>query len=218
LKERQSNYPLIEIAGPIDSGKKHLSQMVASKIGAYVLNFPLFGADSYTANILLKTLTNNPEELEINPEWYIHLYVSHLYESKNLINNLLKEMPVVVTNYTGAFRVWSTCLNINMKQFMAGFTVNLPKPTRSYCINTKLFSDNLNIKLSSEFIRKYNKNILGTINKTAKSVIVEDSKFLRVQFNNALDVICSDLKKNFDLEINDMINFDSRFFAPKGVR
>ena len=221
LPSRKTPYPLIEIVGQIDCGKKYMSQMLASKIGGYSLNFPLLGSDTPISNLLLKTLAQCPEKLEANPHWWIHVYIANIYESKKLIENLLKEMPVITVNYINAFRVWSKCLGLNMPQFINGFTVDLPKTDRVYCLGLDSWTQphtNMKVNLSYGLTTKFNRSILATAKQHAHLIRMSDTedKFRHIMFNKALLSICLDLKADFGVEYNDLIKFTQSYFAPKG--
>ena len=222
FQNRKKSHPLIEIVGQIDCGKKYISQMLASKIGGYCLNFPLLGSDAPISNLLLKSLTMHPEKLESNPHWWVHTYIASIYESKKLIENLLEEMPVVTVNYITAYRVWSKCLGLNMPQFMSGFTVDLPRTDRVYCLSLDGWNQphtNMKVNLSYGFTSKYNRSILGTARQHAHLVKMSDTedKFRHIMFNKALHTICQDLEQDFDVQFNDLINFSQLYFTPKGI-
>ena len=124
-KKKKENI-LIEILGQIDCGKKEIGDLVAKKLGATYLSFPLlFNLDSPTASILRNALIHSPRVLEANPQWWAHIYMAHLQEVKDKINAALEHGPVVVTNYVMAFRVWARAASFDIDTCYIGFTAGL---------------------------------------------------------------------------------------------
>jgi hypothetical protein len=129
-KEPKSSNPLIEIMGPIDIGKTPIAQLVAKRINATLVSFPVLDPFSVTGRGLLSSLSTNARGLEQQPNWWAHMYAANFYENISRVESALERGPVVITNYTNSFICWMKALNVDVSKFIT----NLPPPSISYVL------------------------------------------------------------------------------------
>jgi hypothetical protein len=226
MKNRKVKKPvIIELLGPIDVGKKYIAQLVARRINGTFISFPkIFSPDDFQNGVsphLIKLLTSSPKQLERNPEWWAHLYIASIYEYKQTIEKAVLEGPVILTNYINSYRIWMKSIGLeNFNQSFSGFTKNLPKPNIIYYVNGEAWKQpntNLNINLSPEVVFKINSSLKFTCNTGARKVDLDwfDSKFTHAAINKTSKLITNDLKKNFKLDVNELVLYTSENFLPK---
>jgi hypothetical protein len=198
-------YPLIEILGPIDIGKKKIASLIARRLLGVHFSFPTFSTKSSTSMALFERYTKDTVFLENNPQWWAHIYIANLYESLEVIKSSLEKMPVVVTNYVFSYKAWNSSLGVDMAHFLDGFTVDLPQPNIGYCLDgpTIESADNLDVNLSYYFKETYRKSILASRDKRIKHLKIAPSKFIHMACNRTAMAITDDLKQKYNLPINE---------------
>lgn len=137
------NYPLIEICGQIDSGKRFIAQMVARRIAAKVIYLPHLSQLSPITKAVLAGMSN-PDSIVKNPAQWCHLYGAQIYEVKELIEHTLTQRPVIVTNYTNGFRGWIQGLGVKYRDSY-GWCEGLPRPNKCFVILGEKWSSPTNI-------------------------------------------------------------------------
>jgi len=192
----EKTYPLIELVGQIDCGKKAIAPLLAKRIYGTYLTFPCLNPESFTGRALIAALTTSPRELEKNPGWWFHLYSANLFEFKDQLNGLLKLMPVVVTNYLIGMRTWANATGIDMDHFLKGFSTGLPNTTKAYSIIGSPWDTpgNLRSNFSSEFQFRVNRNMANPHDKrVTKHFIPQD-----ISRSNQLNTIVRELATDID--------------------
>ena len=188
--------PIIEITGYPDCGKKLVAELVAKRIGAYTVHFPILDLTSFTGNALLHCITTKPKVLEQEPLWWSHLYAANLQEKRELIIGLQKLSPVVVVNYVTGAKIWAKATGIKK---LTSFFGDLPVPIKSYGLygptietpgNTpNNFSRKLISSIQSSVLRKTDPNYI--------LVKMEPSTRLWETLNNAAIKISGDIKERY---------------------
>lgn len=218
--KKKSTYPLIEIIGQVDCGKKEIAELVAKKINGKYFSFPfLFNLESQTATILRQNMLNQPRVLENSPHWWIHIYAAHMYEYKKLIEMYLEIGPVVVTNYVMSFRVWARALNIDIDNY-SGFTAGLPQPNCAFSIvgEKNIGYRNLDIDFSPALTLSIDRAIHFLSDKRVLKKIdgIVKGQGKVTSFNQAAEKICSILEKKYKLFVAKHIKFETGVFPNKG--
>jgi len=221
LEKKDSNpFPLIELCGPIDIGKKYVGQLLAKRIHGHYVGFPIVGAMGPANRILIKALLTDTNNLEKNLYWWAHIYIASLYESAHFIENLNKEMPVIVSNWTNSFRTWFGSCGLNMPHFYNGFTADLPKPTKVYVLDGENWADtqgNLVATFNPELVQHINSSFrsLHRMGGPKKISLYDKDKFRHIAINKAVDTIVRDLKQYYKIVVNPSMNYTIKSFPPK---
>lgn len=206
LKEKPPKLnPLIEIIGTLDIGKTPVAQLIAKRIGASFISFPILDPTTLTGRGLLHSLSTNPKGLELNPYWWAHIYAANMYEQATKIRDLLKSGPVVVTNYTLAYEAWMRPLGINTTSFIA----ELPSPAIAYLLSGDKIVDTPKpiFQFSSEFQVKLRRALsTRSFDKRIRKVILADffSKYSHTYVNNLSVAISSDINKKYNCKLNEL--------------
>lgn len=218
-KEDQVKFPLIEILAPIDCGKTPIAKLVARKLSGYYFSFPVLDPQSMTGRILLTSLVNNVEAIEAQPHWWSHIYAAHLYEQKEKLESLLEEGPVVVTNYTLAYRAWMNSLGLDMTTNLAAFTQNLPKVNLAIALNSYIQFPSTQPKFNFSFNLK--NRISSSIQKLADSRVYKvrnedvDAPYLFQRANKLCSRIAALAALRYNLEVDEKCFYDKNSFGGK---
>jgi hypothetical protein len=204
LKEKpEKKHPLIEILGPIDIGKTPIAQLVAKRLKGTFIPFPVLDPSTITGRGLLASLTTMTRSLEAHPHWWAHIYAANLYEQKSKIEDCLAKGPVVVTNYTVAYKLWMNILGVNTD----GFVGDMPAPNSTFYLygdpitptnRPKFdFSPELNIRMK--------RALTYTPDIRARRIILTDyySPFTHVFINNICVSITSCLRDKFGCKVDE---------------
>ena len=222
LKTKKKTFPLIEILGQVDVGKKEIADLVSRKLSGTVLSFPfLFNLDSPTARILRASLIHYPRKLEANPMWWAHIYAAHLYEYKKQIEIALEHGPVVVTNYVMSFRVWARAASIDIDSYFDGFTAGLPQPNCAFSIIGEKNEGyrNLDIDFSPSLILSIDRAMHFLSDKRVLKKIdgIVKGQPKTFSFNQSAEKICNILERKYKLHVMNHIKFDPGSFPNKGA-
>ena len=115
-------HPIIEICGGVDCFKTEIAALLAKRIDAVFLSFPILAYHSSVGQAWLKSPA---ADLRLNQFLYLSLVQSFAAPIKKA--SLLQ--PVVLVNYTSAIRGWSSVL-LDDKEF--GSKLDVPKPDHVY--------------------------------------------------------------------------------------
>lgn len=157
-KEVRTNYPVLEITGNVDIGKRVVANLVSKRLGAALYYFPNLDITTHTGRTLVSTLTSKPEMLEANPYWWLYISTANILEKHAEIQEVRTTRPVVVCNYTSSMRGWFRALGIDANQFWA-VTRPLKKADKTYCIVSETpicKSTNMSFNHSPELIKEVN--------------------------------------------------------------
>lgn len=216
LKPRQTKeIPLIEIMGPIDVGKTVVAQLVARRLQATLLTFPILDPYTMTGRALLASLTNSPKGLESNSQWWFHIYAANLYEQQQKIKTALESGPVVVTNYIFAYRIWAKAMGLDI----SSFTVGLPDPDIAYLLsgNEVVPTDRPKFDFSPEFVSRIRRGIMHPADSRIYKVNLQEvhSKFYHMTINNAACTITDHVQEKFDCSVMEDALFTQDCFLRK---
>ena len=218
LKEKPAKiHPLVEILGPIDIGKTPIAQLVARRVKGHFISFPVLDPTTITGRGLLASLTTMPRGLEANPHWWAHIYAANLYEQSSRITQLLEKQPVIVTNYTLAYKTWMRILGLNI----SNFTTSLPEPNIAYLLygDPIVPSSRPIFDFSPEFSYRVKRNVgLGySIDSMVRKVILSDfeSKFPHVCVNNVATAITANLRTKFKCRVDETELYTADSFLKK---
>lgn len=194
LEDKPQKYPLIELGGFVDVGKRHTACLVATRLMGHVLEFPIFNAmGSVPGTALLAAVSTRADELVENPQWWAHLYAANLYEHKPALMQRLAEAPCVVVNYTNSFRLWTktSTLRHNTHTSLEGFVDGLPKPDMFFLLKGKSWNPPGNTPQGFDDAFLQRLHFRMSCNRTAQHVQMDDyeSKFRHVQINSAAEHI-----------------------------
>jgi hypothetical protein len=117
-------YPIIEICGGVDCYKTEIAALLAKRIGAVFLSFPILAYHSHVGQAWLKSPAT---DLRLNQFLYLSLVQSFAVQ----IRKASTLQPVVVVNYTSAIRGWSSVL-LDDKEF--GSKLDVPKSNHVYTV------------------------------------------------------------------------------------
>jgi hypothetical protein len=214
-QKKKTKYPLIEIGGTIDCGKRAIAQLVARKFVAVHIEFPIFNPPySASGTGLLEALTTRIQELERNPLWWCHMYAANLYESRDRLLSLLDRMPVVVTNYIHSFRIWAHAMNLDMTRFYHGYTIGLPAPNMFFCVQGQPWATpgNLPVKFSPQLKHKIDMGFRGTSLACHKMLLTDDrDRFRHIILNKAAQSIALKIKSKYP----DMQMIEGQLYGPQ---
>lgn len=199
-------FPLIEITGQPDIGKKLISSLVANKLHGHCIHFPTLKAESFTGRALLFSLAKQADALEKNVEWWAHIYAANLYESKYNIEGLRRDGPVIVLNYTTAFRTWSKAAGFSSREKLKNFTAGLEEPSVIYSLHGDHWEapGNFPNRFSSALLSRISLSMRMLGDKRVKIASYdEDVKFRHLQINEAASTIANDIASRYNLPIDD---------------
>lgn len=224
-KEVRTHYPVLEITGNVDIGKRVIASLVSKRLGAALYYFPNLDVTTHTGRTLLTTLSSKPDYLEKNPYWWLHISIANYLEKTAEIQEVCTKRPVVVCNYTSAMRGWFRGLNIEKHEFWA-LTRCLKKPDKTYCIVSPApicRSTNMTFNHSEELIREVNKYFTmrgeyDTKNTVTMRINPEDFKYTYQAVNSMALAISRHAKleyhipefKNFTMSPNTLISYKDK--------
>lgn len=212
LKKEKHQNPIIEISGAIDLGKTPIAQLIAKRIAATYISFPLLDPYSPTGRILLASLNNDPKKLEKNPNWWAHLYAANLYESKDKIAEAQARGPVVITNYTHAFKIWFNAFGLNVQSYVN----TLPATAVEYILTGHDQFPSLKPKFDFSLTTKESIKDSFLRSRMKKAVRVPLENFYhRAQHayaNNIACAITTNIKRKFHLEVDELMLYKPDIF------
>lgn len=216
LKDKpEKKFPLIEILGPIDVGKTFVAQLVARRLGAPFIPFPVLDPSTITGRGLLASLTTMARSLETYPQWWAHIYAANLYEQKTRIEAALMVGPVVVTNYTTAFKIWMNLLGVSIQ----GYVTEMPMPNASFCLyGDPIVSTNRpKFDFSPEFCFRIKKSLGSLVPGTARRVLLTDfySSYTHCYINNIVVAITENLRERFNCKVDSKELYSADCFLKK---
>lgn len=211
--------PLIEITGYPDTGKRLIADLVAKKLKGVALNFPVFDVTSFTGRALIVAIRRQPEKLIENPHWWAHLYAANLYEKIKEIDQYRADLPLIVTNYVTAFKIWARAAigkpDLNLKSF----TLDLPEPNLVYSVLGDPWETpgNVPFNLSTELLLHIRAGMRTVGDKRVKIAVSKDElKYRHTQINDVASLIANDVSKKYSLPINDSYEFTKEMLPLKG--
>lgn len=219
LRKKPSNRnPVIEILGCVDVGKTFIANLLARRILGTCITLPKFDPDSATGLALLKYLSEDPQHLERNPEWWAHIYAANIYEQKSKIVSALEAGPVIVTNYWMALRGWVSSTDANLETGLTGFSGGIPPPTIGYVVLGPRIERQFHIfspKFSPSFMLRVNMYMSRMGDKRCVKIHMQDSPLTHIRINKAVDEICEDLKNKFKINYDKTSNYTVNDFPKK---
>lgn len=197
-------FPLVEITGQIDCGKKSIASLVAKRIYGTHLTFPCLSPESFTGRALLAALSAQPRDLELNPGWWFHLYAANLFEFKDTLDRLTKIMPVVVTNYLIGMRAWANSTGLDMTHFLKGFSAGLPAPVKAYSIVGEAWDSpgNFKVNFSPEYQLRVNKSLSALTDKRVTKIQMPYGLPRFDQLNTICKTISADIDSRYKTGVN----------------
>lgn len=203
-RELPEPYPIIEILGPIDSGKKPVAQLVARRLVGTFRPFPVMNPTRPVGQALFNGILSHPEQLEAAPHWWAHLYAAELYEHQAELERLQAMGPVIVTNYLISFRIWARAAGIPSLQ---GWTSGLPEPRVAYSLVGPAWPapGNIPLKFSPELVERVNLAMVRPADKRVRKVEIDHEKMPHLFLNKAAAEITSDLHSRYSLPVQESI-------------
>lgn len=219
LKEKpEKKQPLIEILGPIDIGKTPIAQLVAKRLKAKFIAFPILDPSTITGRGLLASLTTMTRSLEAHPHWWAHVYIANLYEQKSKIEAALLEGPVVVTNYIISYKLWMGSLGVSTD----GFFSELPVPNAGYLLSGDPIvpTNKPKFDFSPEMVLKIKKVLSTSSDVRIRKIHFSDfySQFTHAHINNICVAITNNLQERFGCKIYEKELYLSDAFIRKKDR
>lgn len=190
LKEKsQQPNPLIEIQGPIDIGKTPIAQLVARRLKATFIPFPILDPYTVTGRALLSSLTQTPRGLESHPYWWAHIYAANLYEHCDKIRVALVSGPVITTNYVRSYILWMRSAGIDVE----GFIKDLPSVSMAFMLSglSSIPTTRPKFNFSPEFIYKVQRSMAHVEDKKSTRILLSsyENKFTHMFVNSiSIDV------------------------------
>lgn len=191
LKEPKP-FPLIEIVGPIDCGKKTLATLVARRLSGTTFIFPVLDMSTPLGKALTSAIISHPIAAEGLPGWWCHLYAAALYEQSHFLTGLKGIKPLVTVNYVVAARLWAKAAGLkNLK----GWTYGLPEPDITYTLVGPKWQNpgNIPVNFSEEFKARVDRSLAHPTDKRALRIVVDPLRNTHDFFNTAADLVCEDL-------------------------
>ena len=209
----EKTFPLIELIGTIDSGKKAVAQLLSRMLGGIHIEFPNLDLDSDVGRSLFSKLLNSPDWLEENPYWWVHMQCCGLLERREELELHLKSRPVVVTNYVTSTRIWAKA-SAEITS-LAGWTPSLPQPDEVFSIVGEPWSNPGNIPnhFSEELMARV--NLLMSHPRDIKVITMNVLPGRRMRHNSINDVtknIATQLHLKYGLTVN-TFGYDRESFA-----
>lgn len=219
LKEKSPKpYPLIEIMGSLDIGKTTVARLVARRLEATYVAFPVLDPYTLTGRALLASLTKTPKGLESNGLWWAHIYAANLIEQQDRITEALKTGPVVVVNYLWAFRIWMGILGIRVNEF----TFTLPSPDIGYVLfgPEPIPTDRPKFDFSIDFTTKLSRSMSHPKNQKTIKVLLSEFAHTstHIYVNNISAAITASVDRRFKCGVNEFEVYTSKDFLKKKDR
>ncbi len=209
-KQKPELHPVFEITGTIDSGKKLVAELVATRLAGSCIQLPAFDVSSFSGRALLHVLTQNPQSLEFQPHWWAHMYAANLHEQTTKILKAREYGPVIITNYMTAFKTWMKVAGLDS---LSGFFGSLPEPLHAYSLYGKAIetSLNINIDFSDYFKGKINRAMRRPPTKKYTIVKMENSASTKYHesINKAAQEICTNINERYGLTIHEGFVYSS---------
>lgn len=127
-------WPLIEIAGPVDNFKQALAKLLAMKLDAGLITYPNYSANLTGYNLLRCLSKGEIIKLETEPMVWHHMYVANLLESQPKLETLRQSKPTIVTNYIASLRAYMVATGIDVKTVFPNFCSGLHIPNMVFLI------------------------------------------------------------------------------------
>lgn len=158
LTTRKLTFPIIEICGSLDQGKGLIAESVASKLIGTAYKFPCFDLHSPSGMSLMALLGTNARVLESHPEWWMHTFITNLWEFQDQIKSSLEKGPVIIVNWTGAANIYLNSLFD--KVHVTEWTRGLISPNITYSLFGEPWEapGNFTVKFSRAFRTKVRQN------------------------------------------------------------
>jgi len=188
---------IIELYGTINSGKKLLAQSLSKKIRGSYVGLPSFSIYDLDFEFF-KLLKNSPNQLLANPDKWISLYRSFLFNYHDHIQNEAKNGIVVTTNYLRSLRFYSGLSNCNHWNGIHSYPI-----VGIYCKSDIPFVSDLDFCGRSTF------NMWSKVRSLPK--VGEDLTFsidpskLSLDFEGTLSSLYSTVKRRVKLVNNDYV-------------
>jgi hypothetical protein len=195
-------FPIFEITGVPDCGKKLVAELVAKRLGGYCVHFPLLDTDSFTGFALLHSITTHPQELEQEPLWWVHLYCANLQERREYLQNLRRLAPVIVTNYMTGARIWARAVGVEK---LSGFFGQLPPTRRAYGLYGAKWETPGNLKNSftPSFLSRLELGVKRRMDGQYTPILMQNTGKTWEAVNKAAQEITEDINKRYGLEIDE---------------
>ena len=192
--------PIIEIIGPVDSGKVAVARLLARRIHGNHLALPTLNPLSPAGRALFELITKEPTRIERDPVWWAHLYAAMLMENREKIELLQQAGPLVVTNYLTSFRIWSKASGVRSP--LQDWTPGIPEPDCLFTIEGDPYKwpGNVPANYSSELLSEVSRRI-GSIQRSRSPRIRVDGpeKFVYSSLNRAAEEIGAHLHSKYGL-------------------
>jgi hypothetical protein len=210
IKKKPELYPIFEIMGTVDCGKKLVAELVAARLTGSCIQLPVFDLTSYTGRALLQTLTSNPENLELNPYWWAHIYAANIHEQYLKIQKLREQGPVIITNYTSSFKVW---MGIAGVYDLSSYFGPLPEPLHTYSLLGSEIetSTNLSVNFSKRFKERINKGVKRPPGKKFSLINIQKNTNGKYwdSLNESTKLITKDIKERYNLIVQEGFLYNS---------
>lgn len=215
LKKRKSRFPLIEVLGPIDCGKRIIAPALASMLSGSWIELPSFSTN--TGRLLYSSLFASTSSVEAFPHWWAHIYGAHMLEHVDEIDSLRNKGPVIVTNYALAYKIWNSCLDFPYSTYET-MVRGIETPDIGYIINSNLTQDNFKT-IKMNLTPRFEHSVKFCMLKGGKDTIIVDcnqtSDYYHVNLNNTVRTIAEHASKKYKLPINYSVVFTADMFMKK---
>lgn len=206
IDKAKRTFPLIELIGPVDIGKRYIAKLVASKLLGYQVGFPVLDQNSITGSAILAASTSSEGSMETLPHWWAHIYAAHLLEYGDYLKRLLKERPVIVTNYILSYRYWNSATGAkSISERTEGIFPDLPIPQKGYSIigaKSEDFPGNLQFPISETFKIRLRVGMHRALDGRIVKVHTNPEDSLHTYVNQTAKSITDDICQHFKLKQN----------------
>lgn len=201
---RPEPWPVFEVFGAADVGKKLVAELVAKRLGGYCVHLPCLDLQSFTGRALLHAIAHQAPLLEREPHWWAHLYAANMHEQRGRIEALREHGPVVVVNYMWGFRTWMRAAGV---ESLDGFFGRLPEPLHGYSLVGHGWQTpgNLNLSFSATLLNKVQRaSAMGPGKKTTVVKVQEGrpNELWRAMNRAAMDV-CASIRERYRLDVDE---------------
>lgn len=215
LKKRKTRFPVIEVLGPIDSGKRIIAPALASMLNGSWVELPSFSTN--TGRLLYSSLFASTSLIEAVPQWWAHIYGAHILERVDEVENLRSKGPVIVTNYALAYKIWNSCLDFPFSTYETMIR-GIEIPDIGYTINSNLTQDNfktIKMNLTPRFENAIRFCMQKDIKNTVRVDCNQTSNHYHVNLNNIVRTIADHASKKYKLPIDYSVVFTADMFMKK---